>query len=368
MICVRSTTFLATISNAEVLKTITEHSAESNRLKDRSRRIVRILSQIIVMVAIIGALLWYVGLGSLFNTLSEIKLEYLPLAFIAYFGINLLFAVRLRRVLGKEGIKTSFGRTLLAQYAGMLTSDVTPGRSGYFLTHVYLRDQGVPTAVSLSGILGIQTIEFLTKVFGGVLALIFLVETANLTSGLLVVASLGIGLMLVGAILLAAMSWSQRVISLFNRVVSSRFLARFTVGLMGKLEEYKESARKTRKAIPEIALVTIMCWILKGFEWYFLGLALGITQIGWLGFFLLHPMVTALGFVPLTPSGIGFQEGAIVGVFVLLGLSTPQALAFALLSRVLLIVEDLIGVPQIAKSTSSLIFSRKISADKPIIR
>lgn len=328
---------------------------------------MRLLLQIVIMIAIIGALLWYVGIGSLFTTLSKIKLEYLPLAFLAYFGINLLFAVRLRRVLGREGVKTSFGKTLLAQYAGMLTSDVTPGRSGYILTPVYLRDQDVPTSVSLSGILGIQTIEFLFKVFGGALALVFLVETVNLTSGLLVVASLGIGLMLAGAILLAAMSWSQRVISLFNRVAGSRVLARFAGGLMGKLEEYKQSARKTQKAVPEITLLTLMCWILKGFEWYFLGLALGITRIGWLGFFLLHPLVTALGFVPLTPSGIGFQESAIVAVFVLLGMSTQQALAFALLSRVLLIVEDLVGVPQIAKSTSSLVFSRKVP-DKSAIK
>jgi uncharacterized protein (TIRG00374 family) len=133
---------------------------------------------------------------------------------------------------------------------------------------------------------------------------------------------------------------------------------------MGKLEEYKQSAVRTRKAIPEIAVITMSCWILKGFEWYFIGLALGITQIGWLGFFLLHPLVTALGFVPLTPSGIGFQEGAIVGVFVLLGMSMPQALAFALLSRVLVIVEDLVGVPQVAKSTSSLVFFRKTSVDE----
>jgi uncharacterized protein (TIRG00374 family) len=320
------------------------------------------------MVVVIGALLWYVGIGSLLSTLSTIKLEYLPLAFLAYFGINLLFALRIKRVLGREGIRTSFGRTLLAQYAGMLTSDVTPGRSGYVLTPIYLRDQNVPTSVSLSGILGIQTIEFLIKVFGGVLAIAFLVEAVNLSGGLLVVASLGIGLMLVGAVLLAAMSWSQRVISLFNRIASSRFLVRFTGGLMGKLEEYKQSAVKTRRAIPEIAFFTLICWILKGLEWTFLGLALGITQIGWLGFFLLHPLVTALSFVPLTPSGIGFQEGVIVAVFVLLGMSTPQALAFALLSRVLVIVEDLAGVPQIAKSTSGLVFSREVSSDKPIIK
>ena len=53
--------------------------------------------------------------------------NFLLLAFLMYFGINIFFAVRLRRVLAKNGVKTSFGKTLLAQYAGMLTSDVTPG-------------------------------------------------------------------------------------------------------------------------------------------------------------------------------------------------------------------------------------------------
>ncbi len=289
------------------------------------------------------------------------------MAFLAYFGINLLFAVRLRRVLKREGVKTTFGRTLLAQYAGMLTSDVTPGRSGYVLTPVYLMDQNVPTSVSLSGILGIQTIEFLFKVCGGVLAVIFLIVTINLSGTLLWVSSLGVVLMLVGAVLLALLTWSDRVIRLFNRIANSKYLARFTGGLMGKLEEYKQSARRTRRAIPEIAFLTLLCWFLKGFEWYFLGLALGIGQIGWLGFFLLHPLVTALGFVPITPSGIGFQEGAIVAVITAVltagGMPLAAALsasaAFALLSRVLLIVEDLAGVPQIAKSTSNLVFSRK---------
>jgi uncharacterized protein (TIRG00374 family) len=319
------------------------------------------------MVALFGGLLWYVGINSLVATLTQMKLEYFALAFLAYFGINLIFAVRLMRVLKREGVKTFFGKTLLAQYAGMLTSDVTPGRSGYFLTPVYLRDQDVPTSVSLSAILGIQTIEFLFKAFGGVLALIFLVETVNLlatNTTLFILSAVGVALMLVGAIFLAALSWSKRVITLFNRIANSRFLRRFTGGLIGRIEEYKQSAQRTRKAIPEIALLTLICWALKGFEWYFLGLALGITQIGWLGFFLLHPLVTALGFVPLTPSGIGFQEGAIVAVFTILGMSLPQAVAFALISRVLLIVEDLIGVPQIAKSTSGLVFSKKHEPDE----
>jgi uncharacterized protein (TIRG00374 family) len=350
--------------------------------QNSSIKILKFLLQIVFMVAIFGALLWYVGIGSLYNALLNIKIEYLLLAFLMYFGINLFFTVRLRRVLSKDGIKTSFGRTLLAQYAGMLTSDVTPGRSGYILTPVYLRDQNVPTSKSLSSILGIQTVEFLVKVIGGIGAVIFLVEVvptenwglfgtfAGINIGILV-AGLGIALMLTGAILLAAFTWSQRAISLFNNIANSRFLKRFAGGLMGRLEEYKESSHSTRRAIPEIAALTFACWILKGFEWYFLGLSLGISQIPWIGYFLIHPLVTALAFVPITPAGAGVQEFGIVGIFTLLfpapvlAETTAAIAAFAILARGLLIFEDLAGVPQIAKSTSSLFFSRKKLKEEP---
>ncbi len=330
------------------------------------------------MVAIFAALLWYIGIGSLYEALVNIKIEYLILAFGCYFGINLLFTVRLRRVLQKEGIKTSFGKTLMAQYAGMLTSDVTPGRSGYILTPLYLRDQNVPTSKSLSGILSIQTIEFLIKVVGGVGAVIFLiqfVEPANWQhfqniTGLngLLVAGLGIALMLIGAIVLAAITWSERALALFSRIANWRFLKKVMGGLLGKLGEFRESSEKNRRAIPEIVGLTFVCWILKGFEWFFLALALGLTfgtlspALVWLAMFLIHPLVTALGFVPITPAGAGVQEFGIVGIFGLLITEPAMAGAigaFAVLSRGLLVFEDLAGLPQIVRSTSGLAISRR---------
>lgn len=342
------------------------------------RKITRTILQVVVMVAIFAALFWYIGVESLISALINVKVEFLILAFVAYFGINLLFAIRLRRVLAKEGIKTSFSKTLFAHYAGMLTSDVTPGRSGYILTPLYLRDQNIPTSKSLSGILSIQTVEFLAKVAGGIGALILLIQIvpsasweqfgsfAGINIGLLV-AVLGITLMFIGAIALAAVTWSQRALSLFNRIANWRFLKRFTGGIIGKLDEFRESSQQNRKAIPEIALLTLACWILKGFEWYFLALALGLDfglspALTWLTFFLIHPLVTALAFVPITPAGAGVQEFGIVGVLGLLIYNPAMAGqigAFAVLARAILIIQDLIGVPQIVKTTSGITLGRK---------
>ena len=366
----------------------TSENTQEQKPQSSTRRIITILLQIIAMIAIFAALFWYIGttvpatfkpgeptilkgLDYLYTTILTIKIEYLLLAFLMYFGINIFFTVRLRLVLAKDGVKTSFGKTLLAQYAGMLTSDVTPGRSGYILTPVYLQDQKVPASKGLSSVLGIQTIEFLVKVIGGVGAVVFLVETVptqtwdnifrvdifGVNIGLLL-SIVGIALMLTGAIVLAAFTWSQRAIGIFDRIANSKYLKRFTGGIMGKLEEYKESSHSTKRAIPEIIALTAVCWILKGFEWYFLGYALGITNVPWIAFFLIHPLVTALAFVPITPAGVGVQEFGIIGVLGLLGVPVVTAGVFALLARGLLIIEDLAGVPQIVKSTS-LIFSRK---------
>jgi len=312
------------------------------------------------MVALVGGLVWYVGVNTLVTTLKSAHPQYFLFAFLAYFTINVLFTVRIMRVLRKQGIKATFGKTLLAHYSGMLTSDVTPGRSGYVLTPIYLKNQNIDASASLSCVLGIQSIEFLVKVLGGALALIFLLNLTSLTRELVWVGVIGVGLMMLGGFALAAIIWSPRAAGTIRKIAGWKIIARFTSPIMGKLEEFGENAMKTRSLIPEITLFSVTCWILKGFEWYFLGLALGITNLGWIVFFLLHPLVTAFGFVPLTPSGIGFQEGAIVGIFLLLGVDIRLALAFALVSRALLIVEDLIGVPQIAKSAQLGLFASKL--------
>jgi glycosyltransferase 2 family protein len=318
------------------------------------------------MVVILGALVWYVGLDTLVMVLTKTDPLYFLLAFAAYFLINVLFTIRIIRVLQRQGVKATFGRTFLAHYSGMLTSDFTPGRTGYVLTPVYLMNQGIDTSASLSCVLGIQSIEFLVKVLGGALALVFLLNQMSMTRELFWIGLIGIGLMLLGGFVLAAIIWSPRAAALIREIAGSKLLVRFTHGIMTKLEEFGKNAMKTRSGIPEIALISTLSWVLKGFEWYFLGLALGITNIGWLGFFLLHPLITAFGFVPLTPSGIGFQEGAIVGIFLLLGVDIRLALAFAVLSRALLILQDLIGVPQIAGSAQHGLFATtKLVVRKP---
>ena len=117
-----------------------------------------------------------------------------------------------------------------------------------------------------------------------------------------------------------------------------------------KITEFQKEAYAVKNVIIPILILTIISWIVKGIEWYFYALALNITQVSFIGFFLLHPLITALSFVPITPSGIGFQEGGIVGIFYLLGVPTDSSVVFALLARFLLVIQDMIGIIPLSRA------------------
>lgn len=306
--------------------------------------------QIFLGFLLIVAIVWYVGAHEIGHVLLRLNFMFLIYALAAYFFMNLLFAVRLKMVLRALGQNLSLKKILSVQYGGMLASDFTPARSGYFAVPLMLASDEVPLTVGLSSILGIQSIEFLVKMMGGIFALIYLVNMFDLSLDLLIISSAGVGLMLVGALIIFLAMWWKKAADLLNIFKKIPFLSRLVIPLSKKITEFQVEAYRVKDAVIPIASLTLASWFVKGLEWYFIGLALNITQISFTGFFLLHPLITALSFVPVTPSGIGFQEGGIVGVFYLLGVKADVSVVFALLARFLLVIEDAAGVPALSRA------------------
>jgi uncharacterized protein (TIRG00374 family) len=305
--------------------------------------------QVLIGIIIIALTIWYIGAQGLGSILVSVDLLQIGLCLLAYLVMNILFALRLVRILRSLGFKVGFWQTLLIQYGGMLASDFTPARSGYFAVPVMLKSEGVPVAAGLSSILGSQSIEFLIKMLGGALAIAYLTSKVQLSQNLFILSIFGVVLMLVGSVLIAAAMWWRKAVGILEYLCKIPLLGRLVSLLIGRVSEFQRESKKVKHVLHEIVILTVASWIFKGFEWYFIGLALGINQISWIGYFLIHPLITALSFIPLTPSGLGFQEGGIVGVLYLLGIDLRIGLAFAILARTVLIFQDLIGIYPISK-------------------
>ena len=97
-------------------------------------RIPKVLIQLMIGLAI---LLWLLQLADATNVLTSISMVdplYLAAATIAFIAASTMIAFALFASLKSIGVKIRISNAILASFSGQLLSDVTPARSGYFLT------------------------------------------------------------------------------------------------------------------------------------------------------------------------------------------------------------------------------------------
>jgi uncharacterized membrane protein YbhN (UPF0104 family) len=87
----------------------------------------------------------------------------------------------------------------------------------------------------------------------------------------------------------------------------------------------------------------------------FLSNAVDMPQPSFVDLFFMGPLAAVFMYVPVTFAGLGLQEAAYVFLLTSIGSLEPNALAFALLVRVLFIITDLIGLPALIKTGTGLV-------------
>ncbi len=112
-----------------------------------------------------------------------------------------------------------------------------------------------------------------------------------------------------------------------------------------KLEEFYEVfyLYKKEKAVLSVALVYSFVFQLFAI-WYTWALALSLhIDVRFGEIFLVVPLITIIGLVPITINSIGLREGAFVYLFTQVGVDGAESFALALLYRVGILAPSLIG-------------------------
>jgi len=308
---------------------------------------IKLIVQLIIGLLVIAVVLYFLNIENVIKTLTSINIRFFVLAMCAYVIMNVLMAFRLKIIFKNIGRTISLKELLLAQFGGMLASDVTPGRSGYLILPFLIKDK-VPLESGFSAIFGVQIIDFSVKILGSVLAVIFLSSIIKIDAALLWLVALGITIVVIFAFLMAFMLWSKKAEGIICHLVKIPIVGKLFSKLVNKLCAFQHDAGKIKSVYPQLIGLTAITWIVKGFEWTFLGMALGFSFPFYL-YMLLQPLITILQFVPISPAGLGFQESGGMIVFLLLGVPIASAFVFNLLARIVLIIPNIIGIYPLAK-------------------
>jgi len=307
---------------------------------------LRIFLQIIIGISIIAFIFIKLDLKEVLAVLGKTDFTYFILACISYLLLNLVIAFRLSYLLKKIGQKTKYIIVFLSHMGGMIVGDITPGRSGYFLTPPILKKtSGIPITDGMACIFAPQGIEFILKVGGAAAALIYISSFLNVSRNFIISSMIGAILLLAVGIFMLLLSWHEEKVS--SRLLSKvPFLNNFAVNL----SFFKDRSILIKNSLDKILILYMIGWFFAAFQWYFLAKAIGI-DIPFFAIFLLHPLITILMFVPISPAGLGLMEGGMILIFSFFGISSAAAMAFSVLVRVNILFVDLIGLKTVMKAS-----------------
>jgi len=313
-----------------------------------------VLAELALSLLLMAALFYFADLGKVMSVIEKIELKWLALAFIFYFCINLSMALRIWAILRDMGVRIPYMNTLMAHFSGMIASDFTPARSGYFTTAFVLsRNNKIPLEQSMVSIIGPQIFDFLLKVTAGAIAFWYLltyVLDVNTEESILLAVIFGIFAISTMVLVMILSLFSPRFLRMMGFIKHLPFGAK----LHGLVENIQKNSASIKRLFGLILCLLVLTWFFKAAEWYCIALAVGfMPDVPFepiIFFAFLQPLVTILQFAPLpTFAGAGFSEAATVFVLLQFGVPVEQGLVFALLTRFVMIAVDSLGVREAVK-------------------
>ncbi|RLI79603.1 hypothetical protein DRP05_03495 [Archaeoglobales archaeon] len=305
-----------------------------------------------VLQTIVGLIILLVLVLKITANLENLKfirfdLTLFFLSILAYTMLNLTLSFRIAFLIDKMGVKIEYAKALISHLGGMVIGDVTPGRSGYLLTSKILdKFTNCGTDRGLAAIIAPQGVEFVLKALGALIAILYFFTKVSLNNEFYYAFLVAILLVFVGGAVFLILSWTREEKSkgLIEKIPYARNFSGVFVG-------FKDSSIKIRSYLLHILILYMIGWLVSGLQWYLIGKSLGMG-LDYVDFFLLHPLITTLMFVPITPAGLGIMESGSVLVLYLLGVNPSIALVFSILARLSNLIGDLPGL--------YAVFSRKL--------
>jgi uncharacterized protein (TIRG00374 family) len=226
-------------------------------------------------------------------------------------------AVKWRIIISSYGIAYPLSRSMGVWLIGFLLGMVTPGRIGDMSRSLYLRkDRKMSLGKSLASVAADRILDMT------VLFIIAVVGTIVLSLGLFLV------LFSAAVILLTRKSLIKPILKpLFSRFVPERYKEKFG----NVFHEFYTGMRGISRSKLTLALaVGVLSWTFSIIQYYLLSEALGIGLP--ITFFIaLVPLVTLLDALPISFSGIGTRDAAMVFIFSLLSIAAESAISLSLL-------------------------------------
>ncbi len=279
----------------------------------------------LIGLVMLGILLLQSDLGRLGALAKEANLPLIIVSLGANFPLIAIKAFRLKVILRPHAVSYEFGKAYLAYWSSIYLGLLTPGRLGEFARVAYVRrDCNVSTSQGLSSVLTDRILDlYALLAFGGIAIMNLKVKAIHFW------------------VPVCAALFLTLPLALFLHPYSFSLLRRYGRGL-GKLGEKvfagDQWLSRMRSSLCQLSwsrlagaiCLTILAYTLFFVQCYLIALALDL-QLGLIEVTYVSAMGSLVTLLPISISGLGTREAAIVAYLHTLGVPQEMALGFSLM-------------------------------------
>lgn len=291
--------------------------------------------RIVVSACLIGAIVWMLGgLRTIGNQILEISPVYIIPSIALTMIDRGLMTYKWGLLLRGRGIKLPFFRGMTIYCASGIWGLFLPTTVGSDAIRAYWTSRtGIGSREVVASIIIERLIGFLSALLLAILSLALLTRVGNLGDQVVLVWLLAGG-MLLGTVLLFTISVNQRAFGLFHDTILHRFRNR---RIVHKLREFHETYRSfvvDRRRLAAFFGLTFGEQLLPIVNTWLIARGMGI-EVGLSYFAVALPLALLISRIPISIEGIGVFEGVFIVLMSLADLSAAQAVAIALVGRIL---------------------------------
>jgi len=263
--------------------------------------------KLILGFAILGILIYNIGIKSILETISRINLFYIPIILIIILITNFFGTWKIILFLKATDIKISFIRLYHLYFLSWCLSLFMPGRIGEFALIYFFKKRGASLGIS-------SALVVMDKIIGVIvtflIALIGIFLFFSLTQSLKIISLLV--LLIGGGIFI--------IFSNFGRKLIKRFILRKWESKFAGFSKTLFSILKKKKIMSYNFVLSAIKWVISSFVVYTLFLALG-QKVPVLMVILVTATSAIVSLIPISINGLGIRESTAVFLFTLVNVS-----------------------------------------------
>jgi len=288
------------------------------------------LSRLLYAIGIIlfAYIVYSTGPEKILGSLARLN----PLLFLLVLAFNApliaLKALKQNILMRAFGAKIPLFESAKIWLIGYFLSIITPGRSGDFLRSVYLSKQtGVPAGKCLTAVVAERILDLCCLFVLGIAGLAILSARFSIQQSALLTLAALFAAFCAGMPLLANKKAAAFIAKPLLALAPEGWRKKLRAGFHGFYEGLREYG-KNKRALLYASVLTAINWSVSIFQYYLLAVALGLS-LSPAFLIIAMPVVLLAEALPISISGIGTRDAAVIFLFSFGGVQAADAVSFS---------------------------------------